>query len=69
MVQRKGIGNRVLALVLASGSWYNGTNAPFVSSLMVDKEMMRLGHWLASDICRIQCFDTVGWVSGRASDL
>jgi len=35
---------------------------------VVDEERMRPGHWLGvSASCFLQCFDTVGWVTGRTS--
>jgi len=48
-------------------SCHKGSDAPSVTSPVVDEERMRPGHWLWSLLCFHQCFHTVGKLSGRAS--
>jgi len=36
----------VSCMALASKSWLKGSSAPSVTSLVVDEERMRPGHWL-----------------------
>jgi len=34
---------------------------------VVDEERIKPSDWLGSMLCFLQWFDTVGWVTGRAS--
>jgi len=57
-------------VVLSSESQGKDSNVPSDWSLVVDEERMSPGHWLASVICvSFIAFDTVGWVTGRTTDL
>jgi len=53
----------------ASESRHKGSNAPYVRSLVVDEERMRLYHWIWLLFCSLQCFDIVGWVTGKTSSM
>jgi len=54
--------------LLASDSGIKESNTPFFRSSVVDKEKMRPGHWFESVLVYfLQCFDTVGWVTGKTS--
>jgi len=57
-------------VVLSSESQGKDSNVPSDWSLVVDEERMSPGHWLAYVICvSFIAFDTVGWVTGRTTDL
>ena len=51
----------IMVKILTSESCLKGNSAPFIGSLLVDEEMMRLDHWFWVMLCFLQCFDTVGW--------
>ena len=54
--------------VLGSESCCKDINIPSFKSPVADEERMRPGHWLGVGALNfIQCVDTVGWVTARAS--
>jgi len=55
-------------LVLASQSQCKMSNAPSAMNLAVDEEKTKPSHWLGLVHCSLQCFYTVGWVTGRTYD-
>jgi len=56
-----------LKIVPASETRHRGINPSFIRSLLMDEEWMRCGQCWGGCSLFLQCFDTVGWVTGRSS--
>jgi len=67
VLSRKEVREVSLDMVLTFEICDEGSNAPSIGSLAVEQERMR---WFSvpSALAFCQCFDIVGWVTGRTSD-